>query len=165
MAMADDRSLWKGVLAGVAGGLIGSAVLKVFIAGARSAHERSWTTELDQGGPAHQVAELVYGKATGARMSREDRVVGGEVVHYAFGGVVGGFYGGLAEYLEFVRFGTGALFGTGVFAAADELSMPALGLANRPTDETAGAQLEHLLAHLAYGISTELVRGLVRRAL
>ena len=162
---ADGQSLWKGVVAGVVGGLLGSLVLKVFIVGARSGHRRRWTTELDQGGPAHQVAELAFGKATGGAMSREERVLGGEVVHYAFGGLVGGFYGGLAEYFDFVRFGTGALFGTGVFAAADELSMPALGLAKRPTEETASAQVEHLLAHLAYGISTELARGVVRKRL
>ena len=88
-------------------------------------------------------------------------MLGGEIVHYAFGAVVGGIYGGLAEYQPWVLSGYGLLFGVGVFVAADETSMPALGLTNKPWDETIAAQVEHLAAHLVFGVASEAARRLV----
>lgn len=75
-------------------------------------------------------------KVTSRSLSRDGRVVGGELVHYLFSAAVGGFYGGLGESWTWIRWGAGTLFGTGVFVAADELSLPALRLGNKPTDET-----------------------------
>lgn len=120
---------------------------------------------MDQAGPAHQVGELAVRQVTGRRLSREGRAIAGEVVHYAFGAAVGGFYGGLGEYWDWVRLGSGTLFGIGVFAGADELSMPALGLVKEPMEEGAEAQVQHLLVHVAYGVSAELVRRAVRRSI
>ena len=154
--------LSRGVVAGVIGGLVGSLWLKAFIVGGRSLRAGAWVTPLDQGGPAHQVAHLVVKALTGRGLTPAGRVVGGEVVHYAFGAVVGGFYGGLAEYAPWTTAGIGTVFGTGVFLAADETSMPALGLVNKPWEETLAAQTEHYLAHLLFGISAELTRRAVR---
>jgi len=98
-------------------------------------------------------------------LSRDGRVVGGELVHYLFSAAVGGFYGGLGESWTWIRWGAGTLFGTGVFVAADELSLPALRLGNKPTDETLEAQTQHWLAHIAFGISTELGRRFFRSLL
>lgn len=165
MKHKEDRSVWRGVVAGAVGGLFGSLVLEAFMVGAQSLHEKHLKTELDQSGPAHQVADLLARKMTNTPSSGTDRAIAGEAVHYAFGAVVGGFYGGLSEYLPWTRFGAGALFGTGVFLAADELSMPALGLVAKPTQETAQGQAEHWLAHLAYGVSTELARKTLRSLL
>jgi len=122
-------------------------------------------TELDQSGPAHQVAEMAVRKATSRSLSQDGRVVGGVLVHYLFGAAVGGFYGGLGESWTWIRWGAGTLFGTGVFVAADELSLPALQLGNKPTDETLEAQTQHWLAHIAFGISTELGRRFFRSLL
>lgn len=161
----EDRSLWRGVLAGVVGGLVGSVVLKALIVGIRKQRTGFGGTELDQSGPAHQVAEIAVRRATGRPLSQPGRMIAGEVVHYAFGAVVGGFYGGLGESWNWVRLGSGMLFGLGVFAGADELSMPALGLVKKPTDEALEAQIEHLLVHVGFGVSTELVRRAVRRVI
>lgn len=154
--------LGRGIMAGAVAGLIGSAVLKLYMLGARSLHEGRWQTQLDGNGPAHRVADLAARKLTGSGLTPRGRVLGGELVHYAFGAVVGGIYGGLAEYAPWTTAGTGALFGSGVFLAADESSMPALGLSNLPWRETPAAQTEHLLAHLAFGVATELSRRAIR---
>lgn len=165
MHKIGNSSLGKEVLAGAIAGLAGSLVLKAFIVAARHAHGDTSSPSFDQSGPSHQVAELAFRGVSGRSLTPSERVVGGEVVHYTFGAVVGAIYGGLAEYQPWVLSGYGLLFGVGVFVAADETSMPALGLTNKPWEETAAAQAEHLLAHLAFGVATEAARRPIRRLL
>ena len=159
------RSKAKGIAAGVLGGLAGSVALKGFIVAARRAHGDTGSPSLDQTGPSHQVAELAFHGITGRSLTPQERVLGGEIVHYAFGAVVGAIYGGLAESQPWVTAGKGLLFGVGVFVAADETSMPALGLTNKPWDETFAAQAEHLAAHLVFGVLSELARAPMRKLL
>ena len=158
-----SRSLGKGVLAGVVGGLVGSVALRGWMTAMSYRHKR--TVMPDQGGPAHRVAALIVTKVTGKPLTARQQFLGGEIVHYAFGLVNGGFYGGLAEYQPWTTAGTGALFGTGVFLAADESSMPLLGLCPPPWTETPAAQLEHWAAHLVFGVISEVTRREVRRLL
>lgn len=91
------------------------------------------------------------------------RVIAGEIVHYAFGAITGGIYGGLAEYQPWTTAGAGLVFGTGVFLAADKTSMPWLGLIPPPWTETPAAQLEHWAAHLVFGVAGELTRRVLRQ--
>ena len=165
MAKGSGKSAGRAVLAGVVGGLVGSLAMKGYIVAARRLHGDRSSPAFDQGGPSHQVAELAFRGVAGRSLTPAERVVGGEVVHYAFGAFVGAIYGGLAEYQPWVLAGYGLLFGVGVFVAADESSMPALGLTNKPWDETLGAQAEHLGAHLVFGVVSEAVRKPVRTLL
>ncbi len=160
-----NRNIGRGFLAGVLGGLAGSVVLKLFIVSARRLHGDTQGPALDQSGPSHQVAELTFHGVTGRSLTPRGRMLGGEIVHFAFGAVVGGIYGGLAELQPWVMAGRGLLFGTGVFLAADESSMPALGLTKKPWDETLAAQAEHLAGHLVFGFVTEAVRAPVQQLL
>ncbi len=158
-----SKSLGKGVLAGVVGGLVGSVALRAWMTAMSYRHKDTFMP--DQNGPAHQVGALVFTRLTGKPLTGPSRVIGGEIVHYAFGAVNGGFYGGLAEYQPWVTAGTGALFGTGVFLAADESSMPLLGLIPPPWTETPAAQLEHWAAHVVFGVVSELTRRRMRQIL
>lgn len=158
-----SKHLGKGILAGVVGGLVGSVALRAWMTAMSYRHKG--TAAPDQNGPAHQVAALVVRRVTGKPLTERQRFLGGEIVHYAFGAVNGGLYGGLAEYQPWTTAGAGALFGTGVFLAADESSMPILRLIPPPWTETPSAQLEHWAAHLVFGIMTELTRRGVRRKL
>ncbi len=165
-----QKSITRGIVAGITGGLVGSVILKAFILAARKLHTGSTTTgnpptDFDQRGPSHQVAELAFRKATGRSLTPAQRVLGGEIVHYAFGAVNGAIYGVVAEYAPWSTWGQGTLFGTAVFLAADETSMPALGLTNKPWEEPGTAQLEKWAAHLAFGVGAELTRQAVRRLL
>ncbi len=157
-------------MAGVIGGLVGSVVLKAAILGARKLREGKTTTgtppaDFDTRGPAHQVGELAFHKMTGRSLTPQQRIVAGEIVHYAFGAVTGAIYGGVAEYYEWSTWGEGLLFGTAVFVAADETSMPALGFVPKPWEETPAQQLEKLAVHLACGLGTEWGRQLARKLL
>lgn len=61
--------------------------------------------------------------------------------------------------------GLGLPFGAAVWFVADEIALPALGLSKKPTDYPAGVHTKALASHLVYGLSTDLVRKGVRRAL
>ena len=84
------------------------------------------------------------------------------IVHYTFAVLMGGLYGGLAEYSGMVRSGFGTTFGTALFAAGDLLAVPALGLSKPLSDFPASSFANPLSAHMVYGATTELVRRLLR---
>ena len=56
-------------------------------------------------------------------------------------------------------------FGTAVWLGADEVAVPAFGLAGPPWEHPASVHARALTAHLVYGVATEGVRRLVRRIL
>ena len=155
-----SNHLGKGIAAGILGGLAGSIALRAWTTAFSQVH--AGTTVPDQNGPAHQVAALVVKQFTPRPLAGPERFVAGEIVHYAFGAVTGAIYGGLAEYQPWTTAGHGLLFGTGVFLAADETSMPALGLIPPPWTETPAAQVEHWAAHLVFGVVSEAVRKALR---
>ncbi len=157
------KNFGKGIIAGVVGGLVGSAALRAWMTAMSQVHKG--TIIPDQNGPAHQVGAILADKLTGKQLAGHQRLIAGEIVHYAFGAFTGGIYGGLAEYQPWTTAGSGLLFGTGVFLAADESSMPLLGLVPPPWGETPAAQLEHWAAHLVYGVVGELTRRGLRQVL
>ena len=90
-----SKHLGKGILAGIAGGFVGSVALRAWMTAASRLH--AGTTMPDQNGPAHQVATLVVEKLTGKPLAGRERFLGGEITHYLFGAITGGIYGGIAE--------------------------------------------------------------------
>ena len=55
----------------------------------------------------------------------------------------------------------GLTFGAGLFALADEVAVPALGLSGKPNESPFSSHLYGLVSHLVYGISTDIAtRGL-----
>ena len=158
-----NKSVGRAILAGVVGGLVGSVVLRGWMTAMSRVH--AGTAVPDQNGPAHQVAAMVMTTLTGKPMTERERFIAGEVVHYLFGAFSGAIYGGIAEYQPWVTAGAGVLFGTGVFLAADESSMPLLKLVPPPWEETPAAQLEHWAAHLVFGVTGEFVRRGAREVL
>ena len=95
-------------------------------------------------------------------LTQQQKEAGGPLVHYAFGAVAGGIYGGLAEYSPAVRTGFGTGFGSVLFSTADMLAVPAFGLGPWPSEQPASAQSTPFAAHVVYGVTTEVVRRLVR---
>lgn len=155
-----QRSSGRGVMAGIVGGLVGSIALRGWMTAAGAA--RGLGVSPDQGGPAHQVAAATVRKVSGRKLGETGRAMGGELTHYLFGAVTGALYGAIAERYAWTTAGYGLVFGTGVFLAADESSMPALGLVPWPWQESAESQAEHLAAHLVFGVVTEMTRRAVR---
>jgi putative membrane protein len=83
------------------------------------------------------------------------------LTHYAFGVLTGGIYGGLAEYSGAVRSGFGTSYGGVLFSTA----APVFGLPPLATEQTVSAQASPFAAHVVYGVTTELVRRIVRAVL
>lgn len=185
--MAEDQGnthLVRGILAGVAGGLVASWVMNVFIEGAGpkiseavesvsgQAHDeapREQEQSEDQApkeDATMKTADAVVSTVTGGRhLSFEERQKGGPIVHYAFGGLMGGLYGAMAEYLPATRAGFGTVFASALFTGADVIAVPALNLSGSSADAPVSALATPFAAHLVYGITTEGVRRLVRAML
>jgi uncharacterized membrane protein YagU involved in acid resistance len=96
-------------------------------------------------------------------------------------GLVAGIAGGLAASFVMDQFqalwisttkkyqkvmaGSGAPFGAAVWLLADDITLPAVGLAKWPTQYPVSTHVYALASHLVYGLVTETVRRAVRRAL
>ena len=183
----NGTHLGRGVLAGIAGGLVASWVMNVFIEGAgpkithavehlhgekrdeakddlhdQAAHDQEEPKE----DATMKAADAIVATATGGRhLSFEEKQKGGPVVHYAFGALMGGVYGALAEYSPAVRAGFGTGFGSALFAGADMIAVPALRLSGSSVDAPVSTLATPFTAHLVYGAITETVRRVVRAML
>ena len=78
-----------------------------------------------------KAADAIVHTVAGEHLSRAEKERGGPVVHYAFGALTGGLYGGLAEYSGAVTSGFGTSFSGILFSTADLLAVPALKLRRR----------------------------------
>ena len=181
--MSQERHLVRGILAGLAGGLAASWVMNQFIAGpgkkiqkAVQSDEQNEQEEQQQARDEEQgevkedatmkAADGIVNVATGGRhLSWEEKQQAGPIVHYAFGGIIGGVYGGLAEYSSTVTSGFGSSFGGVLFGGADVLAVPLFGLSPMPKKEDVPKLASPFAAHVVYGVTTELVRRIVRAIL
>ena len=111
----NGKHVLRGVLAGAGAGLAASWVMNVFMAGpGQKLHEAVESQEeklqmrlaqmeqKENGEPKEdatmKTADALVAVATGGRhLSMEGKRKGGPVVHYGFGALMGGIYGGLAE--------------------------------------------------------------------
>ncbi len=170
-----DRHLVRGILAGVAGGLAAAWVMNEFSgtlgkklsdAVETPAEKRLLDMQSDGEDATMKAADKVVETVTGGRhLSHEQREIGGPIVHYSMGALMGGLYGGLSEYcdcdqgrlrhnlrrhpLRYRRPARRARHEAGSMAH----EYPVSSLANP------------LASHLIYGATTELVRRVVREIL
>jgi putative membrane protein len=169
-----DRNLWKGLVAGAAGGLAAAWVMNQFQSGWNKATEKLQHSKTPQGEQERQsqsdeedatmttagrISESLFHR----KLSREEKKKLGPVVHYAFGAGTGAVYGAMAELVPQTTFGAGLPYGTAVFVGADEVAVPALGLSKPPKEYPASIHLYGLASHMVYGLSLEMVRRGVRR--
>jgi putative membrane protein len=167
-----QKSLPLGILAGVAGGLAASWVMNEFIAypgkklsdALETPEEKKQLAEQSDGEDATmKTADALTALATGGRhLTHEQKESAGPIIHYAFGGLMGGLYGAMAEYSPAVRAGFGTTFGAVLFAGADLFAVPALKLGGSATEYPLSSEATPLAAHLVYGATTELIRKLIR---
>jgi putative membrane protein len=154
IGMGKQKSVVRGILAGMAGGLAATWVINQFMAGPAQ--------ELQ-----HAVQSAEENREQQATMKAAEAIVpteeenGSPIVHYAFGALGGGFYGALAEYSSTVTSGFGTSFGGALLRTA----VPSLTLAPSPGDQPALAQASPFAAHIVYGATTEFVRRIVRSLL
>lgn len=162
----------RGILAGVAGGLVAAWTMNLWSEGPGSTlsdaletpEEKEQLSRMSDGEDATMktadaIASVAHG---GQHLSHEERGTDGPIVHYAYAALVGGLYGGLAEYLPIVRSGFGTTYATALFVGGDLIAVPALGLSKPLADYPASSYAGPFTAHLVYGATTELVRRVAR---
>ena len=99
------------------------------------------------------------------QLTSDEKRIAGPAVHYAFGSVVGGVYGAMAEMVPVTTKAWGVPFGAAVWLGADEIGVPAAGLSQSPEKVPVTTHASALAAHLVYGATADGVRRLVRLAL
>lgn len=187
--MENKTSIAKGLAAGVAGGLVASAVMNKFQAlwgklmegeershGAQSLQkdlpDHGISLALQQRGSdsaednaavrsGNAISELVFDH----KLSKSGKETAGTVAHYAMGATSGAIYGAAAEILPITTIGEGIPFGAAVWAIADEAVVPALGLSKSGTEYPLSTHVYAIASHLVYGLTTEIVRRNVRKML
>ena len=180
----DDANVWKGMVAGLAGGLIASWTMNQFQAawtrmaeGAEKSHgaqsmQPSDGLKGEQGGDVQEqddatveTAKVISTKVFGHELQESEKEPAGAAVHYAFGTVTGGLYGALAEVTPQVTAAAGLPFGAAFWLVADEITVPMLGLSKGPTEYPVSTHAYALASHLVYGVTAELSRRAVRQVL
>jgi putative membrane protein len=186
---SESGAVWKGLAAGVIGGLAASWIMNQFQAtlgklmegkekphGAQSLQDgsphhgagrqlRERGSEEEDDNAAERIASLISEEVFNQQLSESQKHAGGAIAHYAMGLASGGIYGAAAELLPEVTIGAGLPFGAAVWVVADEGIVPALGLSKSPAEYPLSKHAYAFASHLVYGLSTELVRNAVRRVL
>ena len=110
---------------------------------------------------ASAISEGIFGH----KLTNKEKKIAGPAVHYSLGTAVGGLYGAAAEVAPEVTTGTGLPFGAAFWLVVDETAVPVLRLSKPPTEYPASTHVYALASHLVYGLTAELVRRTLRRAL
>jgi uncharacterized membrane protein YagU involved in acid resistance len=110
---------------------------------------------------ASSISEGVFGH----RLTTEEKEIAGPMVHYAVGTTAGAVYGLAAEYQPEVTTLGGIPFGAAFWLIVDEGSLPLLGITKGPSAYPIATHVYALASHLVFGLTAEVVRSTVRRAL
>lgn len=175
----SQPSPWKGVVAGVCGGLAGTIAMTQFqnvwkrLARRQEDGRKTSARNNSQSQPPEEKEDAtmkVAGKMAemaGHELTHSQKRKAGPVIHYGFGTSMGVVYGVLREVRPRARRRlhpvlAGASYGTILFLGADELIVPALELSSNPKEASASTHVYGLIAHAIYGVTGEMVRSLVR---
>ncbi|HET7620219.1 MAG TPA: DUF1440 domain-containing protein [Vicinamibacterales bacterium] len=113
----------------------------------------------------NKAADAIASLVTGGEVPEQYKSAAGSVVHYAMGAATGALYGAIAERKDGVTAWAGLPFGATVWLLADEIAVPAAGLAKGPTSYPPSTHAYALASHLVYGAATESVRRGLRALL
>jgi uncharacterized membrane protein YagU involved in acid resistance len=92
---------------------------------------------------------------TRRHLTTHERLRLGTSAHYAFSAALGTSYLVLAQFAPAIRLRWGLVYGTAVWAVADEGAMPGLGLSRGPRQLPIGVHLYSLLGHWVFGATLE----------
>lgn len=149
-----ERSILKGALAGMVGGLAG--------AGAKVLAEKLFPPRAaGQTPPPIVLAEQVAGHP----LPPTQQQAAMHSIHWGFGAIAGAVYGAAVEMEPSVGAWKGAAFGLTLNKLTHESLLPRMGLAAAKEDQPTQERISEWVTHAVYGIFTEGVRRAVRRSL
>jgi uncharacterized membrane protein YagU involved in acid resistance len=178
-------NIWKGIVLGMAGGAAGLVAMQWYWDNvAPQVDEWGAQLGLDQPPQSDELDDMSMvgqqheeGEAPTAAVGRiaqrelsgtepeteETKVVLSEMVHWGYGIMQGGVYGLLRAHGPFPDLKFGAVFGTGLWLAGDEMAVPMLGLQQGPTAVSPIQHINRFGAHVVYGATTAMTTQLLRR--
>jgi len=173
MKKQSNRNAWKGLVAGVVGGVVASWTMDRFQywwlsfgGGNERELQQTPSEEGDRDDPvtvksASAISEGVFGHSLTAR----EKEIASPILHYAVGTTAGAVYGLAAEYEPHVTSLAGIPFGAAFWMVVDEGALSLLGLAKGPNAYPISTHAYALASHLVFGLTAEVVRSTARRAL
>jgi hypothetical protein len=165
----QDREIWKGLVSGLVGGLAATLAMTQYQVNATKLINKARHAEPEQqeSGESTPVllADRISNTIAGRPVPTELRGMAGNLVHYGFGTLMGGIYGVLSELLPVATAGRGAAYGAAMWAAVDELALPASGVAEWWPAYPIHVHANALGAHLVYGTALDGARRGVRALL
>jgi putative membrane protein len=168
-----ERRLWKGAAAGLIGGFVASWTMNRFQDVWSKLSVNNQATDMQSAnGDRNEQADTTVKAASAIsegifdhQLTEDEKKIAGPAVHYALGTGVGGLYGAVAEVAPKVTTGAGIPFGAAFWLVVDETAVPLLGLSKGPTQYPVSTHVYALTSHFVYGLTAELVRRAVRKAL
>lgn len=161
-----ERNVVLGAVAGALGGLVASYAMNQFQKLWAAAEEKITGEKQQQGGDGEdatmKTADRISSTFTGQHLTKAEKKKAGPLVHYAFGTFMGAVYGAAVEANPSSHALGGMPFGAILFAGADEVALPLLGLSEQPTKFPLSTHVYGLASHAVYGVTTEAVRRIVR---
>jgi putative membrane protein len=148
------RSIAKGAVAGLIGGILATAV--------KSAVEKAYPPQA-HGEP--KPSALLDRKIAGHELSLRQKQIAQTTLHWSFGAAAGAAYGAVAEYYPPATSKQGASFGIALVALTHDNTLPIFGSIAKPEAGSTRERSSELASNIAYGIVTETVRSIVRRLL
>lgn len=178
---APAADIAKGVFAGAVGGLIAAWLMNQFQAASSTVasklssngrhkpeaeeRESQEPPQEQQESPTVQAAQAVAAPVLHRKLTLTEKQVAGPAVHYGYGALMGGLYGGLVEAMPDASAGFGTAYATALFVGGDEIGVPLFGFSGPPWKTPVSTHANAFGAHLVYGLATEGTRRLVRRVL
>lgn len=185
----EDGNILKGLAAGIVAGFVASMVMNHFqkvLGKALTGEERSHGAQsLQQGSPNHGAGRMLAERgienpdddsaermasaiAVGAfdhELTEGEKDKVGTWFHYGFAVSMGTLYGAAAEIFPLITVGGGSAFGAAVWLGADEGVVPLLGLSKDSSEYPFSIHASAFASHIVYGLTTEGIRRIVRKAL
>lgn len=148
----ESRSLAKGFLAGLAGGLAG--------AGVKLAARKFFPPQVSPAPPVVLAEQLA-----GHTLPASQRKAAEQGIYWIFGALAGGVYGALVEIEPEIGAWRGAAFGITLNRITHEALLPKMGLSAPPDRMRTEDRISEWVTHAAYGVATDAVRRRVRKGL
>jgi len=162
----DTGEIFKGAVAGLVGGLVGTVVMGGFQSLLSLLFEEEKKSKKKEEEPANvKAAKEISEGVFDHKLTKSEKEPAGEMMSYAMGATSGLIYGAASEIAPVTSTGAGLPFGTAVWLVADEVVVPALGLSKSPTEYPFSSHAYGLSSHLVYGLTTDIVRRAVRNIL
>ncbi len=165
-----QKNRWAGALAGAAGGVVAAFVMNRFQAVWTSTEkeftDESATRSAESGDDATvKAAAGISRNVLHHELTNSEKKWAGPAVHYAFGGLIGGLYGALANATPVSGLSGGAAYGSAIWLLADEIAVPSAGLSQAPFKTPMKSHLKAWASHLVYGFVTDLTRRTILKTL